>query len=39
MSYKTPGKRDSTGPAKGSWQRKNVGTGRRQQVGQKCPKK
>lgn len=32
------GKRDGTGPYKGSYQRKVKGTGRRQQAGQKCPK-
>ena len=38
MGYKKPGKRDGTGPAKGSYQRKVKGKGRRQQAGQKCPK-
>lgn len=39
MSYKKPGKRDGTGPAKGSWMRKSGRkVGRRRQAGQKCPK-
>lgn len=32
------GKRDGTGPKKGSYQQKKYGKGKRQRVGQKCPK-
>ena len=32
-------KRNGTGPYKGSYQKKTVGVGRRQQAGKKCPKK
>ena len=40
MGYNNPGKRDGTGPAKRSFQRKSGNkTGRRQQSGEKCPKK
>lgn len=38
MGYKKAGKRDGTGPAKGSYQRKTKGAGKRKQAGQKCPK-
>jgi len=33
------GKRDGTGPYKGSYQRKRGKKGKRQQRGEKCPKK
>jgi len=33
------GKRDGTGPAKGSYQQQTVGKGRRQMKGLSCPKK
>jgi hypothetical protein len=33
------GKRDGTGPFKGSYQEQNVGVGRRQQAGESCPTK
>lgn len=33
------GKRDGTGPFKGSFQEKTEGIGRRKKAGQKCPKK
>jgi len=33
------GKRDGTGPYKGSYQRKRSKKGKRQQRGEKCPKK
>lgn len=39
MGYKKPGKRDGTGPAKGSYMRVKFGKGRRQKAGQKCPKR
>jgi len=40
MSYKQRGKRDGTGPYKDSYQRRIYGPkGRRQQMGQPCPKK
>jgi len=40
MGYKNPRRRDGTGPAKRSFQRKTAGdVGRRRQSGQKCPKK
>lgn len=32
------GKRNGTGPYKGSYQAKNRGKGKRQLAGQKCPK-
>lgn len=36
--YKTPGKRDRTGPAKGSWQRKQTrDKGKRKLAGEECP--
>ena len=38
MSKTTRGKRDGTGPYKGSYQRRNSSVGRRQQSGEKCPK-
>lgn len=39
MAKNQRGKRNGTGPYKGSYQRKAKGTGRRQQAGVKCPKK
>ena len=39
MGINHPSKRDGTGPAKRSWQRKNVGVGRRRKAGVKCPVK
>jgi len=39
MSRTVRGKRDGTGPYKGSYQRKNVGKGRRVASGKPCPKK
>jgi len=33
------GKRDGTGPVKGSYMDKKYGKGRRQMAGEKCPKK
>ena len=39
MGYKKPGARNGTGPAKGSYQRKTSGIGKRAQAGIKCPKK
>jgi len=39
MGRNTRGKRDGTGPHKGSYQRRTSGTGRRQAAGQKCPKR
>ena len=40
MSFSKRGKRNGTGPYKGSWQRKKSGgTGKRRKAGQKCPKK
>lgn len=38
MAKNKRGVRDGTGPYKDSWQKKNVGIGRRRQAGQKCPK-
>ena len=34
MGKNNPGKRDGTGPYKNSWQKKNVGIGKRIQKGQ-----
>lgn len=39
MSRTTRGKRDGTGPYKGSFQRKTKGTGKRKRRGESCPKK
>lgn len=40
MGREKPGVRDGTGPAKGSFQRSQSGDkGKRQQAGEKCPKK
>jgi hypothetical protein len=40
MGKKAPGKRDGTGPADGSRQRKESGdTGKRKKGGKPCPKK
>ncbi len=39
MGKESPGKRDGTGPYKKSWQRKNVGVGKRKFGGEKCPKR
>ena len=36
---KIRGKRDGTGPCKSSYQNKTVGTGKRQQKGESCPRK
>jgi len=38
MGEKQRGKRDGTGPAKGSFQARTVGVGRRKAAGQPCPK-
>lgn len=39
MGQNQQGKRDGTGPYKGSFQKQNVGVGRRQQAGEPCPAK
>ena len=39
MGYDKRGRRNGTGPHRDSWQKKNVGTGRRQQRGEPCPAK
>lgn len=39
MGYKIRGKRDGTGPYRGSFQRRQGGLGRRRSAGQKCPKR
>ena len=39
MGYKNPGKRDGSGPAKGSYQRKHSKVGKRKARGEKCPKR
>jgi len=39
MSKLQRGKRDGTGPNEGSFQKQNVGVGKRQQAGEPCPKK
>ena len=39
MSKSVRGKRDGSGPYKDSYQRKQSTKGKRQQSGQKCPKK
>lgn len=39
MGVKNRGKRDGSGPHRDSYQRKQSGTGKRQQAGQKCPKR
>ena len=39
MGMNKRGKRDGTGPYKDSWQRRNVGVGRRQERGEPCPQK
>uniref|UniRef100_A0A6M3X7B7 Uncharacterized protein n=1 Tax=viral metagenome TaxID=1070528 RepID=A0A6M3X7B7_9ZZZZ len=39
MGQNQRGKRDGTGPHKDSFQKQNVGTGRRQQAGEICPVK
>jgi len=39
VSKTARGKRDGTGPYKGSYQRKNSSVGRRRAAGQKCPKR
>lgn len=38
MSKTARGKRNGTGPYKGSYQGRTSSTGRRQQTGEKCPK-
>jgi hypothetical protein len=38
MGQNRRGFRDGTGPRRGSYQRQNVGVGRRQQAGEPCPK-
>ena len=37
MGRNRRGLRDGSGPRNGSWQRRNVGVGKRRQAGQKCP--
>jgi len=39
MGKNARGKRDGTGPYKGSYQQRTSGKGRRQQAGQKCPQR
>jgi len=39
MSKTTRGKRDGTGPRKGSYQDRTNNVGKRRQSGQPCPKK
>lgn len=39
VSRTARGKRDGTGPYKGSWQRKQGAKGKRQLGGKPCPKK
>ena len=40
MGRNKPGVRDGTGPYRGSWQRRHFGSvGKRQQAGEKCPKR
>jgi len=39
MGYKERGKRDGTGSNKDSYQRANEKKGKRQERGEKCPKK
>jgi len=39
MGYKQRGLRDATGPYKDSWQRENIGVGRRIEAGEECPMK
>jgi len=39
MARNARGRRDGTGPYKGSYQRSKFGIGRRRQAGQKCPKR
>ena len=39
MGRNTPGKRDGSGPWKGSYQKKTHGKGRRQAAGKPCPKR
>ena len=40
MGRNRPGVRDGTGPYRDSWQRRQTGSkGKRQQSGQKCPKR
>lgn len=39
MSKKIRGKRDGTGPKKGSYQDRKGGSGRREESGKKCPNK
>lgn len=39
MGQSQRGKRDGTGPYKGSFQKQNAGVGRRQQAGEPCPAK
>jgi len=37
MAKKERGKRNGTGPYEDSWQRENVGRGRRIEAGEECP--
>ena len=39
MGKTVRGKRDGTGPHKGSYQRKTAKKGKRRSAGQKCPKR
>jgi len=39
MAYKKRNQRDGTGPYKDSWQRENIGRGRRIEAGEECPMK
>ena len=39
MSKTQRGKRDGSGPYKGSFQKQSAGVGKRQQAGEPCPKK
>ena len=39
MSRTARGKRDGTGPYKGSYQSRTVGKGKRQAAGKPCPKR
>jgi len=39
VGRKRAGKRDGTGPRKGSYQRNKYGIGKRKRAGQKCPAK
>jgi len=39
MGREKRGKRDGTGPYKGSYERKSGGRGKRKDAGEKCPKR